>query len=205
MLPGGLPAEASMHPAGSGRSRWAQQELGDLLGPSWLDDPAAPEGAPVVAAPSAAPAEPGPSGAIWEVERLPSEAEGGVVSLLLSGRRDGPGGADVAPDQAAARAGCPGAALGDGAPDRDARPPARRLGRTRRHPTTSTCTRPTPRRPRCGSGVTTTSTRGRCPASSRPARRPSAGTGDQPDCSAATRSSTGGRPPMPNRCLRQTR
>jgi len=101
MLPGGLPAEASMHPAGSGRTRWAQQELGDLLGPSWLDDPAAPEGAPVVAAPSAAPAEPGPSGAIWEVERLPSEAEGGVVSLLLSGRRDGPGGADVAPDQAA--------------------------------------------------------------------------------------------------------
>jgi len=101
MLPGGLPAEASMHPAGSGRTRWAQQELGDLLGPSWLDDPAAPEGAPVVVAPSAAPAEPGPSGAIWEVERLPSEAEGGVVSLLLSGRRDGPGGADVAPDQAA--------------------------------------------------------------------------------------------------------
>ena len=94
-LTGGLPVEASMHPAGSGRTRWAQQELGDLLGPSWLDDAgdAAPgDGAPVGAASmatSSSPAEPGPSGAIWEVERMPSEAEGGVVGLLLSGRRDG--------------------------------------------------------------------------------------------------------------------
>ena len=81
-LAGGLPFESAVHPAGSGRSRWAQQELGELLGPSWLDD------APVPAEASATPVEPPASGAIWEVERMPSEAEGGVVGLLLSGRRD---------------------------------------------------------------------------------------------------------------------
>jgi hypothetical protein len=77
-LAGGLPFEAALHPAGSGRNRWAQQELGELLGPSWssspADEPARPD----------APA----GGALWEVERLPSEAEGGVVGLLLGGRRD---------------------------------------------------------------------------------------------------------------------
>src|SRR5271169_6450763 len=107
-LTGGLPVEASMHPAGSGRSRWAQQELGDLLGPSWLEDPGGaapgPDDAPVAmaSASAASPTEPGASGAIWEVERLPSEAEGGVVSLLLSGRRDDPAAAEAAPEQAAA-------------------------------------------------------------------------------------------------------
>jgi hypothetical protein len=90
-LAGGLPFEAALHPAGSGRSRWAQQELGELLGPSWsatsdADEPAAPD-APASADPAvAAPA----GGALWEVERLPSEAEGGVVGLLLGGRRDDP-------------------------------------------------------------------------------------------------------------------
>jgi hypothetical protein len=71
-LAGGLPLEAALHPAGSGRNRWAQQELGELLGPAWAEEP------PPVA----------PSAALWEVERMPSEAEGGVVGLLLSGRRD---------------------------------------------------------------------------------------------------------------------
>jgi len=91
-LMGGLPFEAAVHPAGSGTSRWAQQELGDLLGPSWLD-PTAPDAAvstaPVVPATRSG-AEPPVSGAIWEVERMPSEAEGGVVGLLLSGARDDP-------------------------------------------------------------------------------------------------------------------
>ncbi len=81
-LSGGLPFEAAVHPAGSGRSGWAQQELGDLLGPAWLD----PGGSPP---PSVQP-DPPSSGAIWEVERMPSEAEGGVVGLLLSGRREDP-------------------------------------------------------------------------------------------------------------------
>src|SRR5579862_5769914 len=72
-LAGGLPLEAALHPAGSGRSRWAQQELGELLGPSWAEDP------------SPRP-EPPAGAALWEVERLPSEAEGGIVGLLLGGR-----------------------------------------------------------------------------------------------------------------------
>ncbi|HVM66267.1 MAG TPA: hypothetical protein VMU14_15470 [Acidimicrobiales bacterium] len=99
-LAGGLPLEAALHPAGSGRSRWAQQELGELLGPSWTEEPAAEApGAPSWAddpAPDPAngpswaeePAPPAASGALWEVERMPSEAEGGVVGLLLGGRRD---------------------------------------------------------------------------------------------------------------------
>src|ERR1700681_3703432 len=82
-LPGGLPYESALHPAGSGRSRWAQEELGELLGPSWLEEPK-----PEVAA-TTVPTEPPPSGAIWEIERMPSEAEGGVVGLLMNGRRDG--------------------------------------------------------------------------------------------------------------------
>jgi hypothetical protein len=82
-LAGGLPFESALHPAGSGRSRWAQQELGDLLGPGWLDETAP-------SAPTSAPPEAPSSGAIWEVERMPSEAEGGVVGLLLGGRRDEP-------------------------------------------------------------------------------------------------------------------
>ena len=93
-LAGGLPFESALHPAGSGRSRWAQQELGELLGPSWLDEAPAPVEA------SNAPVEPPAGGAIWEVERMPSEAEGGVVGLLLSGRRDD--GAPVPPDGATA-------------------------------------------------------------------------------------------------------
>jgi hypothetical protein len=104
-LTGGLPVEASMHPAGTGRSRWAQQELGDLLGPSWLDDaaPAQPDAAvPMTVTSVATPVEPGPSGAIWEVERMPSEAEGGVVGLLLSGRRDDAPQTDAPADQSAA-------------------------------------------------------------------------------------------------------
>jgi hypothetical protein len=77
-LAGGLPFEAALHPAGSGRSRWAQEELGQLLGPSWAE----------AEEPVAAPPEPPSGGALWEVERLPSEAEGGVVGLLLAGRRE---------------------------------------------------------------------------------------------------------------------
>jgi len=75
-LAGGLPLEASLHPAGSGRNRWAQHELGELLGPVWttIEEPAPPD--------------PPPGGALWEVERLPSEDEGGVVGLLLGSHRD---------------------------------------------------------------------------------------------------------------------
>ena len=92
-LLGGLPFEAAVHPAGSGTSRWAQQELGDLLTPGWLD-PTAPEeaapAAPVAPATTVSSPEPPSSGAIWEVERMPSEAEGGVVGLLLGGPREDP-------------------------------------------------------------------------------------------------------------------
>jgi hypothetical protein len=82
-----------VHPAGSGASRWAQQELGDLLSPSWLDPAAADDSAgtaPVAPATTLSAAEPPASGAIWEVERMPSEAEGGVVGLLLGGPREDP-------------------------------------------------------------------------------------------------------------------
>jgi hypothetical protein len=91
-LAGGLPFEAAVHPAGSGASRWAQQELGDLLAPGWLDPTAGEPASSAVIAPGmpfSAP-EPPASGAIWEVERMPSEAEGGVVGLLLGGPRDDP-------------------------------------------------------------------------------------------------------------------
>jgi len=81
-LAGGLPFEAALHPAGSGRNRWAQHELGELLGPSW--DGSAPEAVPAPEEPPAA------GGALWEVERLPSEAEGGIVGLLLSSRNEPP-------------------------------------------------------------------------------------------------------------------
>src|SRR5579864_883376 len=91
-LSDGLPFESAVHPAGSGRSGWAQQELGDLLGPAWLDAGDSPP-------PSVQP-DPPSSGAIWEVERMPSEAEGGVVGLLLSGRHDDP--PAPAPDRVAA-------------------------------------------------------------------------------------------------------
>jgi hypothetical protein len=82
-LPDGRPFESALHPAGSGRSRWAQEELGELLGPSWLEEPKPEPEA------TTAPTDPPPSGAIWEIERMPSEAEGGVVGLLMNGRRDG--------------------------------------------------------------------------------------------------------------------
>jgi hypothetical protein len=82
-LPDGRPFESALHPAGSGRSRWAQEELGELLGPSWLEEPKPEREA------TTAPTDPPPSGAIWEIERMPSEAEGGVVGLLMNGRRDG--------------------------------------------------------------------------------------------------------------------
>jgi hypothetical protein len=92
-LAGGLPFEAAMHPAGSGQSRWAQQELGDLLAPGWLDDAPSSEeteAARVAPATTVSAPEPPVSGAIWEVERMPSEAEGGVVGLLLGGPREDP-------------------------------------------------------------------------------------------------------------------
>jgi len=93
-LAGGLPFEAALHPAGSGRNRWAQQELGELLGPSWAASSAAPASDDLpdgpVEPPASAPVEAPAGGALWEVERLPSEAEGGVVGLLLAGRRDDP-------------------------------------------------------------------------------------------------------------------
>jgi hypothetical protein len=86
----GLPLEAALHPAGSGRSRWAQQELGELLGPAWAEEPAPQP-------------QPPPGGALWEVERLPSEAEGGVVGLLLGGRQeDAPPGEPADPADTAA-------------------------------------------------------------------------------------------------------
>ncbi len=61
-------------PVPSGRrSRWAEQELGQLLSRAW-SDPAGQDG----------PADqPVPDIPTWEVERLPTEEEGGVVSLLL--------------------------------------------------------------------------------------------------------------------------
>ncbi len=68
------------------RSRWAEQELGQLLSRAWTDPPA-PEPAP--------PAVPDGEIPSWEVERMPSEEEGGVVSLLLEDRgrpRDDPAG-----------------------------------------------------------------------------------------------------------------
>ncbi len=94
-LAGGLPLEAALHPAGSGRSRWAQHELGELLGQSWSPSPAE-EPSPRADAPA--------GGSLWEVERLPSEAEGGVVGLLLGGRRD-EAAADPVEDAGAALAG----------------------------------------------------------------------------------------------------
>jgi len=86
-LDGGLPFEAAVHPAGSAPSRWAHQELGDLQLPDWLVSPAEepPDGTPSLSA-----LERPTSGAIWEVERMPSEAEGGVVGLLLGGAREEP-------------------------------------------------------------------------------------------------------------------
>lgn len=53
------------------RRRWAEHELGELLGRAFGDETA---GSPT-------PAE--PATGRWEVEPLPSEADGGVVGLLL--------------------------------------------------------------------------------------------------------------------------
>ena len=51
------------------KRKWAEHELGELLGRAWGDEPAL-------------------AGGPYEVERLPSEAEGGVVGLLLGGRAE---------------------------------------------------------------------------------------------------------------------
>jgi hypothetical protein len=71
------------------RRRWAEHELGELLTRAWHDtEPAAsnePEPADTRAAgPGADDARALPSGIAWEVDRLPSEAEGGIVGLLLN-------------------------------------------------------------------------------------------------------------------------
>lgn len=71
------------------RRKWAEHELGELLGRAWGDEPRS--GADQL---SGAGSRPDPSdvsaagGGRWEVERLPSEAEGGVVGLLLGSRAE---------------------------------------------------------------------------------------------------------------------
>lgn len=78
------------------RRKWAEHELGELLGRAWGEDPpsAADEpSAPVPVRPEGPP--PGAGG--WEVERLPSEADGGVVGLLLGGRAEPTPALPVAP------------------------------------------------------------------------------------------------------------
>jgi hypothetical protein len=90
------------------RRRWAEHELGALLARAWLEaDAEAPvaEG-PVAEAPAAETpaaetpaAEPQPSGSgrAWEVVRVPSEAEGGILAMLVAGDTspgDSPPGAD---------------------------------------------------------------------------------------------------------------
>jgi hypothetical protein len=85
------------------RRRWAQHELGELLTRAWHDpEPGATNGPESAETPAAEPLvdddRPLPSGIAWEVDRLPSEAEGGIVGLMLHD----PGGrgpdADGSPD-----------------------------------------------------------------------------------------------------------
>jgi len=70
------------------RRRWAEHELGELLTRAWHDaEPTVatePEPGPAAAEPALDGAVPLPSGIAWEVDRLPSEAEGGIVGLLLN-------------------------------------------------------------------------------------------------------------------------
>src|SRR5580704_11720716 len=70
------------------RRRWAEHELGELLTRAWHDsEPAANEPAPAETPPAEPVLDdtrPLPSGIAWEVDRLPSEAEGGIVGLLLN-------------------------------------------------------------------------------------------------------------------------
>jgi hypothetical protein len=71
------------------RRRWAEHELGELLTRAWHDsEPAATNEAAAAETPAAEPVlddtRPLPSGIAWEVDRLPSEAEGGIVGLLLN-------------------------------------------------------------------------------------------------------------------------
>lgn len=61
-------ADPSPRPARRKR-KWAEHELGELLGRAWGEDRP-------------------PSSTPWEVERMPSEAEGGVVGLLLGDQRE---------------------------------------------------------------------------------------------------------------------
>jgi len=128
------------------RRRWASQELGELVAKAWsagtsdeADPPAGPlaENAdPGAVAPpppeaglvpeagstattSAADAESWPASGGWEVDKLPSEAEGGIVGLLLNDRRAPmPGGAvTVMPAGSVSPFGSPAPAVPiDGAP-----------------------------------------------------------------------------------------
>lgn len=92
------------------RRKWAEHELGELLGRAWGDDVASGPDQPAAPGGAAAPSDGPPAGAArWEVERLPSEAEGGVVGLLLGGR------AEPAPAPAIA----PEVGLDDETPDPD--------------------------------------------------------------------------------------